>query len=62
VIGNAVMVMKIATGEVKETPAKQSAAAELGQLGGRARAKRLTAKKRQMIAKKAAETRWKGRE
>ncbi len=63
VIGAAVKVMKIATGEVEEDIDKpdagtNQAAVELGRKGGRARAKKLTAKKRQEIAKKAAQKRW----
>ena len=63
VIGNAVKVMRIATGEeaedqVPDKPA--SAAAELGKLGGAARAKRLTPEQRAEIARKAASKRWGG--
>jgi hypothetical protein len=61
VIGAAVKVMKIATGEIAEDidpePLK-FAAAELGRRGGQARAARLTKKRRAEIAKKAAATRW----
>jgi hypothetical protein len=65
VIGNAVHVMRIATGEIEEKPEpKNSAAVELGKLGaakgGKARAKSLTATKRKQIAKKAAKARWQG--
>lgn len=42
VIGNAVHVMKIATGEIEETtPEPKSVAAELGSKGGKARADNL---------------------
>jgi hypothetical protein len=61
VIGNAVKVMRIATGEEMEefeTNRVQSAAAELGRRGGEARAKKLTADQRKAIAKKAAAKRW----
>lgn len=62
VIGNAVKIMKIATGEIEdmpdEKPGKNAAAAELGRLGGQARAKRLSKKKRTEIAKEAAKKRW----
>lgn len=59
VIGNAVKVMRIATGEETETPpAVRNAAAELGSLGGKARAASLSQKKRSEIAKKAAAKRW----
>lgn len=57
VIGNAVRVMRIATGEESETPVK-SAAATLGSLGGKARKAALSKKKRTEIAKKAAAARW----
>jgi hypothetical protein len=59
VIGNAVKVMRIATGEEEEeaaTPA--SAAATLGKLGGAARARNMTPERRAEIAKKAAVKRW----
>jgi len=58
VIGAAVMVGRIATGEVEEKIPAKSAAADLGRLGGRARAKKLSAQDRQRIAKKAASARW----
>ena len=58
VIGNAVHVMRIATGEIEETPAQRSAAAELGSKGGKARAAALSKTKRKEIAKKAAAKRW----
>jgi hypothetical protein len=59
VIGAAVMVGRIATGEIEDAkaPAK-SAAAELGSKGGKARAKKLSPEKRKEIAKKAAKKRW----
>ena len=63
VIGNATLVMRIATGEQTDPlPAddgKNKAAQALGKLGGAARAKSMTAKQRQAIAKKAATRRWK---
>ena len=59
VVGAAVMVGKIATGELAETVARpKSAAAELGSKGGKARAEKLSAAKRRQIAKKAAKARW----
>jgi hypothetical protein len=59
VIGNAVHVMRIATGEEPETvPAPKSAAAEMGSKGGKARAAALSKAKRKAIAKKAAQSRW----
>ncbi|HEX5280576.1 MAG TPA: hypothetical protein VFW28_10910 [Micropepsaceae bacterium] len=61
VIGNAVHVMRIATGQIEETqtatPAS-AAAAELGRKGGKARASALSKKARGEIAKKAAAKRW----
>jgi hypothetical protein len=62
VIGAAVKVMKIATGEIAEDiePERvKSAAAELGRRGGQARAAKLSKKRRAEIARKAAATRWK---
>ena len=63
VIGHAVKVMRIATGEAEEefeaANGKNKAAAELGRLGGQARANKLSKKKRSEIAKKAAAARWK---
>jgi hypothetical protein len=62
VIGNAVKVMRILTGEESETlPAddgKDQAAKALGKKGGAARAKALTPERRAEIAKKAAASRW----
>jgi hypothetical protein len=60
VIGAAIMVAKIATGEVVEqfdTP-PQSESATLGRKGGRARAAKLSAQERRKIAKQAAAKRW----
>jgi hypothetical protein len=63
VIGNAVHVMKIATGEVEETETTPDPAKEHmrrgGLKGGKARAAKLGAKRRSAIAKKAARARWK---
>ena len=61
VIGNAVHVMRIATGEIDETPEPKSAAAELGSLGGKARAEKMTAARRVEIARDAAKKRWKNK-
>jgi hypothetical protein len=62
VIGNAVHVMRIATGEVEETVQAPSAAKEYmrqgGLKGGKARAAKLSPAKRKAIAKKAAAARW----
>ena len=66
VIGNAVRVMRIATGEEAETlPAddgKDPAAKALGRKGGAARAASMTPERRAEIATKAAEKRWRGRD
>lgn len=61
VIGNAVKVMRIATGEEADTPiddGKDKAAQALGRKGGAARAKAMTPERRAEIAKKAAAKRW----
>lgn len=62
VIGNAVHVMRIATGEIEESTAdesgKNAAAVVLGRMGGKARAKSLSKKRRAEIAKQAAAKRW----
>ncbi len=60
-VGAAVMVAKIATGEIEDEltdDGKNKAAVELGRKGGRARAKKLTTEQRREIARKAAKTRW----
>lgn len=62
VIGNAVKVMRIATGEEDDAlmdDGKDKAAVSLGKRGGDARAKSLSQKQRAEIAKKAAKARWK---
>lgn len=62
VIGNAVRVMRIATGEEADTIAdegKDKAAQALGKKGGAARAASMTPERRAEIAKKAAASRWK---
>jgi hypothetical protein len=59
VIGNAVHVMRIATGEIEETPEPSTnPAAELGRRGGKARAAKLSKKRRKEIAIAAAKKRW----
>ncbi|MEA2979012.1 MAG: hypothetical protein QOF91_3711 [Alphaproteobacteria bacterium] len=57
----AVMIAKIATGEVEDVTTdggKNAAAVALGRMGGRARAKGMSAKKRSEIASRAARKRW----
>lgn len=59
-IGRAVMIGKIATGEVDdEREGVTSAAAQMGKLGGKARARALTPEQRSDIARAASEARWK---
>ena len=61
VIGNAIMVAKIATGEIEDTvedDGKDPAAKALGKKGGAARARSMTPERRAEIARKAAEKRW----
>ena len=61
VIGNAVRVMQIATGEAEEEyddDGKDKAAQALGRKGGKARASKLTPERRSEIARKAAAKRW----
>jgi hypothetical protein len=62
VIGSAVKAMRIATGEEphdREDAPALSPAAQLGKLGGVARARKLTAEQRAEIARKGAAGRWK---
>lgn len=59
-IGLAVLVGRIATGEVEdEREALSSAAAEMGRKGGKARAEAMTPERRAEIARTAAQARWK---
>lgn len=58
-IGLAVMIGKIATGEIEDTRDDvSSAAAQMGKLGGKARAASMTPERRAEIAKAAAAKRW----
>lgn len=57
VIGAAIMVAKIATGEVVEHPKAKSGRIRSGRAGAQARAK-VSAAERGKIAKKAATKRW----
>ncbi len=59
VIGNAVRVMQIATGEIEEDLGKVPKRAKGGRKGGRARARSLTPQQRSEIAQAAAAARWK---
>ncbi len=62
VIGGAVKVMRVATGEVEEDTeeddGKDKAAQALGRKGGKARAAKMTPEERSEIARKAAQKRW----
>ncbi|ADJ23700.1 RNA-binding protein [Hyphomicrobium denitrificans ATCC 51888] len=61
VIGNAIKIARIATGEEEEMlteDGKDKAAVSLGKRGGKARAEALSDKRRKDIARKAAATRW----
>lgn len=61
VIGNAVKVMRIATGEAEEEyddEGKNKAAVALGRMGGKARAQKLSKERRSDIARQAAVRRW----
>ena len=58
-IGLAVMIGKIATGEIEdEREELSSAAAQLGSKGGKKRAENMTPERRAEVARKAAASRW----
>jgi hypothetical protein len=58
VIGNAVMVARIATGEIEDASGKAPNRAKGGKVGGKARAQKLSSEQRAAIARKGAATRW----
>ena len=62
VIGNAVKIMRILTGDEREDygleTGKNKAAQELGRKGGKKRSESMTPERRAEIAKKAAQKRW----
>lgn len=63
VIGNAIKVARIATGEEQEEltkDGKDKAAVSLGKRGGKARADKLPPGRRSAIARDAAKKRWHG--
>jgi hypothetical protein len=65
VIGNAVHVMRVLTGEIEDAipdDGKDQAAKALGKKGGAARAKAMTPERRAEIAKAAAKKRWTNRD
>lgn len=61
VVGAAIMVAKIATGEIADnaTPADKAHHSAGGKKGGAARASALSSSERSAIARKAAKARWK---
>ena len=59
VIGAAILVGRIATGDAEDNPSKAPNRAKGGKAGGAARAKALTAEQRKAISTGAAKTRWK---
>jgi len=56
----AVMVAKIATGEIDDTQSTAPGRRRSGQAGAQARAEKLTDEERREIARKAAAARWSG--
>ena len=59
-IQNAMLIARIATGEVEDTPSKAPNRAKGGKIGGKSRANSLSPEKRSEIAKRAAAKRWGG--
>lgn len=60
-VSAAMMVARIATGEIEDKPSKAPGRAAGGKAGGAARAKALSPQKRKAIAKQAAKSRWTNR-
>lgn len=58
VIGAAVMVARIATGELVEHPKPKSGRVRSGHAGAKARVGSMSGERRREIARKAAATRW----
>jgi hypothetical protein len=58
VIGNAVQIARIATGEIEETTLKQPAKRASGMAGAKARQENTTEAQRSKIAERAAAARW----
>lgn len=56
-VANAVHVMRVATGETEEVYVEK-AKSQAGTIGGKARAKSMTAERRSEVARKAAAARW----
>lgn len=57
-VQNAMLIGRIATGEVEDVPSKAPNRAKGGKIGGKARAERLSQEERTTAAKKAANKRW----
>ncbi|WP_035698010.1 hypothetical protein [Bradyrhizobium japonicum] len=57
-VQNAMLIGRIATGEVEDAPSRAPNRAKGGKIGGKVRAARLSAEDRKASAKKAAESRW----
>lgn len=55
------LITEIATGQVQEEPVKTKKIKPGPTLGGKARAEKLSSKRRQEIAQKAAKARWNNR-
>lgn len=62
VIGGAIMVARIAIGEIEESPAIKSGRIRSGHAGGKARAEKLSASRRSEVARGAASARWRKRD
>jgi hypothetical protein len=58
VIGAAVMVARIATGEADDTPGKAPNRAKGGKIGGKRRSETLSPEKRKEISLRATKARW----
>ena len=58
VVGCAITVAKISTGEIEEETYEAPGRKKSGQAGGKARAQKLTSEERKEIARKAAAARW----
>jgi hypothetical protein len=58
VVGAAVLVAKIATGQAEDVPSPSPNRAKGGKIGGKSRAKKLSPQERREIALKASAARW----
>ena len=58
VIGGAIMVARIATGEIEEHTCEPSGKVRSGLAGAKARAEHMTKEERSVVARKAAGARW----